>query len=79
MNITEFKNSIKTKNVEDNKTYLYTTINGCKYGQSYQNTVNTIEGMKNSFVMTYYRLYELEQRLGDYKMVDIFTGKVVTK
>ena len=54
LTIQEFKNSIKTKDIEGNKTYLYTTINGYKYGQSYQNQSNTLENMLNSFIVFYY-------------------------
>jgi hypothetical protein len=54
----KFKASIRSKNIEGNQTYLYTTFNGCKYGQSYQNTVNTKEGMVNDFVVFYYPFVE---------------------
>lgn len=54
MNMTTFKNNIRHKGVEGNRTYLYINVNGCKYGQSYQNTVNTLDDMINSFVVTYY-------------------------
>ena len=54
MILQDFKNKIKCKDVEGNRTYLSVVIDGHKYGQSYQNTVNTRENMKNSFVMTYY-------------------------
>ncbi len=54
MDIQELKNKIQTKDVEGNKTYLWIKIAGRKYGQSYQNTVNTIEGMKNDFIVFYY-------------------------
>jgi hypothetical protein len=50
----DFKRSIKIKDVEDNKTYVYTTFEGCKYGQSYQNQTHTIEDMINSFIVFYY-------------------------
>jgi len=56
MKLQEFKDKIQCKNVEGNRTYLSLTVNGCKYGHSYQNTVNTLEGMKNSFVLFYYPL-----------------------
>lgn len=54
MILLEFRNKIKTKDVEGNRTYLYLTVNGCKYGQSYQNTVNTLDNMKDQFTMFYY-------------------------
>lgn len=54
MNITEFKDSIKHKDVEHNRTYLYTTYRGCKYGQSYDNAIHTLEFMINNFVSFYY-------------------------
>lgn len=54
MTIKEFRSKIKTKDVEGNRTYLYVVINGKRYGQSYQNTVNTIEGMKDNFCITYF-------------------------
>jgi hypothetical protein len=59
MTMQEFKNSIKIKDVEGNRTYLYTEANGCKYGQSYQNTVNTREDMINSFIVFYYPLTQV--------------------
>ena len=54
----EFKASIKIEDVEGNRRYLSTTFRGCKYGQSYQNTVNTVEGMINDFVVFYYPFVE---------------------
>ena len=54
MTIREFKDKIKTKDVEGNMTYLHLTFRGCRYGQAYQNQTSTIEDMKNRFVMTYY-------------------------
>jgi len=56
MKIQTFKNKIQAENVEGNLTYLSVKINGCKYGQSYQNQANTLEGMKNAFVLFYYPL-----------------------
>lgn len=52
--IAEFKAKIKAKDVKGNRTYLYAKVNNCKYGQSYQNTTQSIEDMKNSFVVAYY-------------------------
>lgn len=54
----KFKASIKVKHVEGNRTWLSTTFNGCEYGQSYPNTVYTIEGMINNFVVFYYPFVE---------------------
>lgn len=54
MTLNEFKDKINIKDVEGNRTYLSITVDKCKYGQSYQNTVNTIENMVNSFVVFYY-------------------------
>jgi len=75
MNVTEFKNRIKTRDVGDNETFLSVIVGSCKYGQHYQNTTNTLENMLNSFVVTYYPLYELDQKFKDRKMIDVFTGK----
>ena len=54
----KFKASIKVKHVEGNRTFLSTTFNGCEYGQSYPNTVCTIEGMIDRFVAFYYPFVE---------------------
>lgn len=56
--IEKFRASIKHKDVEGNMTYLYTTFNGCKYGQDYQNVVMTLEDMLNNFVVFYYPFVE---------------------
>jgi predicted nucleic-acid-binding Zn-ribbon protein len=56
MTLREFRNKIVIKDVEGNRTYLTVTINGCKYGQSYSNTVNTIEEMINAFIAFYFPL-----------------------
>ena len=37
----KFKKNIKHEDVEGNRTYLSITVDGCKYGQPYQNTVNS--------------------------------------
>lgn len=58
LTLNEFKNEIKIKDVEGNRRYLSVEINGLKYGQSYQNTVNTIENMINHFIVFYYPLYQ---------------------
>ena len=54
MTLQEFRNNINSKNVERNKTYLCLKVNGVKYGQSYQNTVNTLDNMKDQFTIFYY-------------------------
>lgn len=54
----KFKASIKVEDVEGNRKYLSTTFNGCEYGQSYPNTVYTIEGMIDRFVVFYYPFVE---------------------
>lgn len=56
--IEKFISSIKYMPVEGNRTYLYTTFNGCTYGQSYQNTVNSLKGMIDAFVVFYYPFVE---------------------
>lgn len=56
----EFVSKIQSKDVEDNRTYLWADIDGVKYGQSYQNTVNTLEDMKNSFTVFYYPFTQVE-------------------
>ena len=56
--LNDFISTIRTKDAEGNRTYLYTDFEGCKYGQSYQNTVNTREGMINKFSVFYYNEYQ---------------------
>jgi len=58
MKLQEFKDNIKVKDVEGNKTYLHLNIKGHGYGQCYQNQTNTLEDMKNRFVVFYYPLYQ---------------------
>jgi hypothetical protein len=62
LTLNEFKNEIKIKDVEGNHTYLSAEISGVKYGQSYQNTVNTIENMINHFIVFYYPLYQSDRQ-----------------
>ena len=54
MTLKEFRDKIKTKDIESNRTYLSLEIGKFRYGQSYQNTVNSIEGMKDNFTVYYY-------------------------
>ena len=56
--LNDFISTIRTKDAEGNRTYLYTDFEGCKYGQSYQNTVNTLEDMIDRFAVFYYKLYK---------------------
>jgi len=56
----EFIQQIRHKEAEGNHTYLWADVDGCKYGQSYPNTVNTIEGMYNAFAVSYYKLYQAD-------------------
>jgi hypothetical protein len=58
LNLTDFRNQIETKDVKGNKTYLFINTDICRYAQSYQNTVNTIKNMKDSFTCFYYPMYE---------------------
>jgi len=58
LNLTDFRNQIKTKDIEGNRTYLFIETKICRYGQSYQNATNTIEDMKNDFTCFYYPMYE---------------------
>lgn len=58
MNITKFKDKIKVKDAGGNRTHLSVKASFCKYGQSYQNSVHTLEDMKNRFVLFYYPLYQ---------------------
>lgn len=54
----EFRDKIKHRDAEGNHTYLWAKVDGCTYGQSYPNTVNTLEGMYDRFTVFYYKLYQ---------------------
>jgi hypothetical protein len=56
--LSDFIGSIEWKDIEGNRTYLSANFEGVKYGQSYQNTVNTKEDMINAFAVFYYQLYQ---------------------
>lgn len=58
LSLSDFRNQIKTKDVEGNRTYLSIDTDVCHYGQSYQNTVNTLENMLDNFTCFYYEMYE---------------------
>lgn len=58
LNLTDFRNQIKTKDIDGNRTYLFINTDICRYAQGYHNTVNTIENMKDRFVCFYYPIYE---------------------
>lgn len=57
LTLTQFKDKITIKDVEENHTYLSLEDNGYKYGQSYPNTTNTREAMINHFIVFYYPIY----------------------
>jgi len=58
VNITKFKESVKFKDIKGNRTYLYASFDGHKYGKPYQNITNTRENMLDNFVVTYYPFVE---------------------
>lgn len=54
----EFMQHIQHKDIEGNHTYLWAEVDGRRYGQSYPNTVNTLQGMIDNFAVCYYQLYQ---------------------
>jgi len=54
LTLNEFIRKTKHKDIEGNRTYLYVTINGRKYGQSYQNQAESLDDMYRKFACFYY-------------------------